>query len=559
MCLQDCRATKLSSQYTEERIHTDHLTKTLLSFQKSRQFCDTTILTCDDPLYAHSVVLAAACPDLLSQLNQMPDFDDKRSVIDFSKYDSMLIQEMIEFLYTGHLESTRLYELSIICQNLGVTLKIVDLDSHSVVNQLPVSIKDEHFVDEFHFENVTTHLEASADEQIFDLYCEHETDLADENKSDPQLQHIQIIPFAKDCCDFTLNSEGNGLIASHQFLKENKTLTRSTKLDSANTNSSAVLKVKIQMQGNASKTSGCLQSISEVPGNYKEKNITNKLGSGNIDENRTCAECKEKFKTQKALKLHRWTHYLTSDGFYQCNICGKMFKESGYLRKHISRHFSSDQNQPKRHLCPLCGNRFRAPNLLRDHLNVHTGAKPHVCKMCSKRFSTDGYMKEHIKYTHTNWKGYLCTYCGKVSRLHKSHTIHMRTHTGQRPYVCEVCGHGCSQVTALKDHMRKHTNEKPQQCMKCGRRFGRIQQLRMHIMTVHTDNVDKPFPCEQCGKSYSHKFRLHMHMNCHNKPFVCSACGRKFATKSHLARHSEICKCMNKTILNSFEHFTVPE
>lgn len=50
---------------------------------------------------------------------------------------------------------------------------------------------------------------------------------------------------------------------------------------------------------------------------------------------------------------------------------------------------------------------------------------------------------------------------------------------------------------------------------------------------------DKPFLCDQCGKSFKHSLYLHRHKTIHSgiKPYKCEKCGRAFTWKSDLSKH----------------------
>merc|ERR1739847_14422 len=58
---------------------------------------------------------------------------------------------------------------------------------------------------------------------------------------------------------------------------------------------------------------------------------------------------------------------------------------------HILRVHCGDRRYP----CTMCGKRFKESTHLRKHLYTHTGERPHFCKLCGKGFQTSSDLKRH--------------------------------------------------------------------------------------------------------------------------------------------------------------------
>uniref|UniRef100_A0A663NFP2 C2H2-type domain-containing protein n=1 Tax=Athene cunicularia TaxID=194338 RepID=A0A663NFP2_ATHCN len=84
---------------------------------------------------------------------------------------------------------------------------------------------------------------------------------------------------------------------------------------------------------------------------------------------------------------------------------------------------------------------------------------------------------------------FLCTTCGKrfsfTSYLVNHLTHHRRIHTGEKPYKCQDCGKSFTERGNLLCHRRIHTKEKPYACSHCGKTFQRRAHLSKHQEKYH--------------------------------------------------------------------------
>ncbi|XP_078540829.1 zinc finger protein 408 [Lissotriton helveticus] len=314
-----------------------------------------------------------------------------------------------------------------------------------------------------------------------------------------------------------------------------------------------------------------------------------------------CEMCGKAFTRRPALRIHRKTHQgkqLNQENVkvYKCSICERDLANPGSLNNHMRLHTGE-----KPYACPVCSKNFRQMGNLRGHMRLHTGEKPYKCNYCGDAFPQKPELRRHM-ILHTG-EGHPCTICGKELKDPHTLRAHERLHTGERPFQCEQCGKSYTLATKLRRHQKSHLDEKPYKCDICGMGYTLLHSLKRHQVThksigvaVPTSSVEgnctvpsapskkprtseeqaimnlrkssnitlkpvakekelmdsqtlrahersntgeRPFQCEQCGKSYTLATKLRRHQKSHldEKPYKCDICGMGYTLLHSLKRH----------------------
>ncbi|RZB49883.1 zinc finger protein OZF-like, partial [Asbolus verrucosus] len=191
--------------------------------------------------------------------------------------------------------------------------------------------------------------------------------------------------------------------------------------------------------------------------------------------------------------------------------------------------------------CDYCERVFAQSYNLMRHRTIHTGVRAYFCHICGKSFRMSNGLTRHIDAFHHGVKNFSCDVCKKTFTARATRDEHMNIHTNNRPFVCDVCGKCFKQKASLHVHKMFHTDMYRFQCNNCGKKFRRAQDLKVHSW-LHTGH--RPYSCHKCKAAFRLGHDLKRHLRIHEKvnDCVCNECGSVFSQERYLKVHKKIHK-----------------
>lgn len=155
------------------------------------------------------------------------------------------------------------------------------------------------------------------------------------------------------------------------------------------------------------------------------KNFTQKIGLQNHkfkhknERSFQCDICDKTFRQLSSLYNHKKVH---SGVTYTCEYCSEIFSSDSNLNQHKKAKHLNVRDK----ICKICEKGYASTSALYYHTLTHSKECRYQCVECGKNFRTSGILKKHME-THSNERtSYVCNYCSKDFFAKQSLLTHVK-------------------------------------------------------------------------------------------------------------------------------------
>ncbi|CAK9795082.1 Zinc finger protein 420 [Anthophora quadrimaculata] len=333
-----------------------------------------------------------------------------------------------------------------------------------------------------------------------------------------------------------------------------------------------------------------LKNHKERQRQYIKKNANVKWDddSANINETDSqtayiCPKCTRCYSSKRSLDRHVLTH---DEKKFTCEKCNKHFFQLDKLAQHTKLHTAKEK--AKTVLCRICDRNFRKTDTMVRHLNVHKRTNPKEVlsilkeirdkrkldnlaepeervaqiennndkKETGETFATnksttldiprkdtveskDKVFGPNLSSSNLSAKKidssddtlFRCRYCTKRYVNEKSLQKHLQIHV-EKKFVCNVCNMKFFRQDRLQSHKHRYGHDDDSASLEVQKPSDDKSAIKLINSWIReeldSDNEEKGFPCNICGKSYDTKKSLLKHQSSmHNSDDEdCATCGK---------------------------------
>lgn len=169
----------------------------------------------------------------------------------------------------------------------------------------------------------------------------------------------------------------------------------------------------------------------------------------------SCRIC-DSFKScdRSVRNLHEITeHQDPETKTFSCPDCGKCQTTVYKIQSHMMQH----RPERKPFLCIVCGKDFAERAQLKSHSLTHTTERPYECNQCGKAYKQSTKLKLHQRSVHEGLRPYKCDQCDSAFKECSDLRRHRRVHGGvDKTHQCEICSKRFYELKTLRVHIRSH-------------------------------------------------------------------------------------------------------
>ena len=209
-------------------------------------------------------------------------------------------------------------------------------------------------------------------------------------------------------------------------------------------------------------------------------------------EDKKCEKCNIELQSARHLHYHIRDHDKLLA--YNCEMCGKLFKN----RKAILSHINKSHRKMPDFSCDLCGSQIKNKSTLRHHMDSIHLKQQCLCPHCARTFKSNDTLNMHLIQRHGAPPAVTCTKCKKGFLYVSQLNLHnLQKHLGERNKTAQQMDENDPRII---------------KCGVCRRKFLRLENLRRHqaeycgeVTTGGTRQINRKvfkYKCRFCFKSF---------------------------------------------------------